>query len=82
MIPLQSGQGYTVVLPKDWFWAHFSLIYVNDIPSDSQALMFADDTKIFRQIQSQIDFNQFQTSTIFSVKWQLKSKIFYILSWP
>ena len=53
-------------------------IYVNDIPSvvDSQTLMFADDTKIFRQIQSQMDFHQFQQdiNNLFarSVKWLLK----------
>ena len=34
-------------------------IYVNDIPSvvNSETLMFADDTKIFRKIQSQSDFS-------------------------
>ena len=37
-------------------------IYVNDIPSvvNSETLMFADDTKIFRKIQSQSEFLQFQ----------------------
>ena len=53
-------------------------IYVNDIPSvvNSETLMFADDTKIFRKIQSQSDFLQFQQDIsnllAWSVKWQLK----------
>ena len=56
-------------------------IYVNDIPSvvDSQTLMFADDTKIFRKIQSKSDFLQFQQDIdnlfTWSVKWQLKFNI-------
>ena len=54
-------------------------IYVNDIPSvvDSQTLMFADDTKIFRKIQIFSDFNK--TLIIYSLgrlaKWQLKFNI-------
>ena len=53
-------------------------IYVNDIPSvvNSKTLMFADDTKIFRRIQSQSYFLQFQQDIsnllAWSVKWQLK----------
>jgi len=56
-------------------------IYVNDIPSivDSQTLMFADDTKIFRKIQSKSDFLQFQQdiNNLFSwsAKWQLKFNV-------
>ena len=53
-------------------------IYVNDIPSvvNNETLMFADDTKIFRKIQSQSGFLQFQQDIsnllAWSVKWQLK----------
>ena len=56
-------------------------IYVNDIlfVTESQTLMFADDTKIFRQIQSQMDFHQFQQDInnlfAWSVKWQLKFNV-------
>ena len=56
-------------------------IYVNDIPSvvNSETLMFADDTKIFRKIQSQSDFLQFQQDIsnllAWSVKWQLKFNV-------
>ena len=56
-------------------------IYVNDIPSvvESQTLMFVDDTKIFRKIQSKSDFLQFQQDInnlfTWSVKWQLKFNI-------
>ena len=56
-------------------------IYVKDIPYvvDSQTLMFADDTKILRQIQSQMDFHQFQQDInnlfAWSVKWQLKFNV-------
>ena len=56
-------------------------IYANDIPSivDSQTLMFADDTKIVRRIQSQMDFHQFQQDInnlfAWSVKWQLKFNV-------
>ena len=65
-------------------------IYVNDIPSvvDSQTLMFADDTRIFRKIQSKSDFLQFQQGInnlfTWSVKWQLKFNILkcFIPSWP
>ena len=40
----------------------FFNIYVNDIPSiiDSQTLIFADDTKIYREVKSKADFLQFQ----------------------
>ena len=57
------------------------IIYVNDIPSliDSQILMFADDTKIFREIKTRADFTQFQKDIDYllawSVKWQLKFNI-------
>ena len=41
--------------------------------------MFADDNKIFRQIQSQMDFHQFQQdiNNLFAwyVKWQLKFNV-------
>ena len=39
---------------------HF-IIYVNNIPPlmDSQILMFANDTKIFREIKTRADFTQF-----------------------
>ena len=57
MYHLYSGISQSSVLGSLLF-----SIYVKDIPSvvDSQTLMFADDTKILRQIQSQMDFHQFQ----------------------
>ena len=79
MVPLLSGQGYTVVFPRGPLL--FNIIYVKDIPSvvESQALMFADDTKIFRQIQSQMDFHHIQRDInnlfAWSVKWQLKFNV-------
>ena len=67
-------------------------IYVNDIPSvvDSQTLMFADDIKIFGQIQSQMDIHQFQKdiNNLFAcMVSEMAAKIqcfkmFYISSWP
>ena len=83
MVPLWSGQGYTVLFPRvqSYVGPLLSSIYVNNIPSivDSQTLMFADDTKIFRQIQSQMDFYQFQQDInnpfAWSVKWQLKFNV-------
>ena len=84
-MPLPSGPGYIVEFPRGQSWAYLGLllfnIYVNDIPSvvNSETLMFADDTKIFRKIQSQSDFLQFQQdiSNLFawSVKWQLKFNV-------
>ena len=57
------------------------IIYVNDIPSltDSQILIFADDTKNFREIKTRADFTRFQKDIDYllawSVKWQLKFNI-------
>ena len=46
---------------------------------DSRTLMFADDTKIFRKIESKTDFLQFQEDInqlfAWSTKWQLKFNI-------
>ena len=56
-------------------------IYVNNISSvvDSQTLMFADDTKIFRRIESLTDFMQFQEDinhlVAWSNKWRLKFNV-------
>ena len=59
----------------------FFNIYVNDIPSiiDSQTLIFADDTKIYREVKSKADFLQFQEDINclldWSTQWQLKFNI-------
>ena len=59
----------------------FLNIYVNDIPSiiDSQTLIFADDTKIYREVKSKADFLQFQEDINrlldWSTQWQLKFNI-------
>ena len=80
MVPSLSGQLYTESL-KDQFWVPCYNFYVNDIPSfiDNQTLMFADDTKTFKQIKSRADFLQFQEDInhllAWSLKWQLKFNI-------
>ena len=80
---LLTGQPYTVESLKDQSWL-FN-IYVNDIPSliDSQTLMFADDTKIFREIITRADFIQFQEDIdpllTWSDKWQFNNSKCYIL---
>ena len=81
MVPSLSGQLYVYIVEslEDQFWV--PNIYVNDIPSliDSQTLMFADDTTIFRKIKSRADFLQFQEDInhllAWFLKWQLKFNI-------
>ena len=74
---LLTGQPYTVESLKDQSWL-FN-IYVNDIPSliDSPTLMFADDTKSFREIKTRADFIQFQEDIdhllTWSDKWQFNN---------
>ena len=83
MVPLPSGQEYIVHgVPQGSVLGPLLFnIYVSDIPSvvDSQTLMFADDTKIFRKILSKSDFLQFQQDInnlfAWSVKWQLKFNV-------
>ena len=76
MVPSLSGQLYIVESLKDQFWV--PCYSINDILSliDSQALMFADDTKVFK---SRADFLQFQEDInhllAWSLKWQLKFNI-------
>ena len=59
----------------------FFNVYVNDIPSiiDSQTLIFADDTKIYREVKSKADSLQFQEDINhlfdWSTQWQLKFNI-------
>ena len=80
---LLTGRPYTVESLKDHSWL-FN-IYVNDISSliDSQTLMFADDTKIFREIITRADFIQFQEDIdpllTWSDKWQFNNSRCYIL---
>ena len=80
MVPLPSGRGCIVEFPMQGSVLGPLLfnIYANDIPSVvdsqtlSQTLMFADDTKIFRKIQSQSDFLQFQQDINNLFAWSVK----------
>ena len=60
----------------------FFNIYVNDIPSiiDNQTLIFADDTKIYREVKSKADFLQFQEDINCLLDWSTQCQLKFNIS--
>ena len=58
------------------------LVYINDLPSSitSQVLIFADDTKCFRQITTTSDTQQFQSDLDSLLNWSLNNHLSFNIS--